>query len=381
MSSYDKPEYRTGGEMKFILFSDLHLDASFTGLGRDGVAAERRRQALRTTLRHIIDLAKEVHADAVLCGGDLYEHEHVTDDTQNVLQERFGELDPMPVYLAPGNHDWYSNTSVYERAAWTPNVHVFKGARLEPVIVGDGITLWGAAHRAPAGTTCFLDDFRAQGPGVHLALFHGSERGWFDEQRDGKNPHAPFDERQIAGSGLHHVFLGHFHRAKAAPSHTYPGNPCPLTFGEDPGRGAVVVTVTPDGQVSRDWQSVAAYQVHDIVVDVTGCTSREGIRSLVAAKVQGQTGSARVALIGELHADVDLSLGDLAYERGTLDALVLHADELRIAYDVERLSQEQTVQGQFVRDVRAADLDPETRQRVLVTGLRALHGRKDLEVV
>jgi hypothetical protein len=93
------------------------------------------------------------------------------------------------------------------------------------------------------------------------------------------------------------------------------------------------------------------------------------------------TGSARVTLIGDLDPNVELSLRELESERGTLDALVVRSDDVRIAYDFDRLGLEQTVLGQFVRDVREAGLDPETSRRVLVTGLRALHGRKDLEVL
>jgi hypothetical protein len=51
-----------------------------------------------------------------------------------------------------------------------------------------------------------------------------------------------------------------------------------------------------------------------------------------------------------------------------------------IAYDLARIEQELTVRGQFVRDVQASQLPPQERQRVIVTGLRALDGRADLEV-
>ena len=53
---------------------------------------------------------------------------------------------------------------------------------------------------------------------------------------------------------------------------------------------------------------------------------------------------------------------------------------MTVAYDMARIGQEPTVRGQFVRDVQASQLTPEERQRVIVTGLRALDGRDDLEV-
>ena len=52
--------------LKLVLFADLHLDAPFAWLGGSQLAARRRRQALRETIRNIMRLAREVQADALL---------------------------------------------------------------------------------------------------------------------------------------------------------------------------------------------------------------------------------------------------------------------------------------------------------------------------
>lgn len=367
-----------GPKMKFVLFSDLHLDAPFVGLGAD--VANRRRQALRQTLRNIADLASRVDADALLCGGDLYEHESFTDDTMQFVRGTFGWLQ-MPVFVAPGNHDWYGRTSMYQRADWPTNVHFFSTDHLTPVALADRVTLWGAAHCAPAGTHGFLDSgFRVEGDGIHLALFHGSERAWFSAQGEGKDPHAPFDERQVEAAGLHHAFLGHYHRAKDGIRHTYPGNPCPLSFGEDPGRGAVVVSLGADGSVERERHTVAAYNVHDRTVDLTGCASQQDVRDRLVGELAGLIGCARVRLVGEVGPDVALNDVDAEHIQGGLDRLVLSFDGVRVAYDFESIKLEPTVRGEFVRNVMADNLEEGERQRILVTGLRALDKRTDLEV-
>ena len=43
--------------------------------------------------------------------------------------------------------------------------------------------------------TAFLDDFRVERSGIHIALFHGAERSWFAEQGAEKQPHAAFRRR------------------------------------------------------------------------------------------------------------------------------------------------------------------------------------------
>ena len=61
--------------MKLLLFSDLHLDTPFAWAGPQ--LARERRQSLRDTLATIVDLARAQRVDALLCGGDLYEHERL----------------------------------------------------------------------------------------------------------------------------------------------------------------------------------------------------------------------------------------------------------------------------------------------------------------
>lgn len=368
--------------MKLVLFSDLHLDAQFAWLGADPQVARRRRQALRETLLRVVRLVAEEDADALLCGGDLYEHERCSPDTAHFLRATFEDLHPLPVFLAPGNHDWYGPQSLYHRVDWSPNVHVFRSDRLEPVTLAEGLTLWGAAHCAPAHTEGFLDHFQVDRGGVHLALFHGSEQGGLAEQESGKALHAPFQAEQIEQDGLHHAFLGHYHHPRDAARYTYPGNPAPLTFGERGERGAVVATVAADGRVHRQRQRVAASEAHDLELDLTGCASQQEVRERLAAALQGLSGVARVTLRGELDAAVDLRARDLAEAAPWLDAVAVQVGEVRAGYDLEAIAREPTVRGQFVRDVlAAADLAEDERRRVLATGLRALDGRDDLEVL
>jgi DNA repair exonuclease SbcCD nuclease subunit len=369
--------------LRFVLFSDLHLDAPFAWAPPD--VARRRRQALRDVLERIVALADEVDADALLCAGDLYEQERFTPDTAAFLRATLGGTH-RPVVIAPGNHDWFGPTSLYTTVDWPGNVHVFGDSSLRALELASGLTLWGAAHRAPANTGGFLEGFATDRGGVHLGLFHGSERSSLPSEGHDKQPHAPFDAEHVERAGLHHALCGHFHRPRDGAWHTYPGNPEPLTFGEDGPRGAVVVDVADGGTVERSRRVVAVTAVHDLDVDLDGCASLQDVRERVAARVAGLEGIARLTLGGELAADVDLrpgadlTLGALPEGSQGLDALVVRTGRLSVAYGIEAIASEPTVRGQFVRDVLEAGLDADERRRVLVAGLRALDGRDDLEV-
>lgn len=363
--------------MKLLLFADLHLDAPFAWASPE--TARSRRRNRRETLTRIISLAEAQGVDAILSAGDLFEHDRVSPDTLAFLQKAFAGID-IPVFLAPGNHDWLSARSPYALVEWSPNVHLFTDERLAPVSLADGLTLWGAAHRAPANTDGFFAGFRPDRGGQHLALAHASERSLLGWQEEGKQPHAPFDAREIAEAGIAHAFLGHYHLPRDADRHTYPGNPDPLEFGEEGERGAVVVAVQPDGNVVRERHAVAVSRVHDVTISLDGAAHEDEVRVAITAALASLDGCVRVTLEGEVGPSARVDARDLARLGEHLDGLVVRVGQLGVAHDLDAIYAEQTVRGQFVRDAADAIEDPELRSRVVLTGLRALAGRTDLEV-
>ena len=362
--------------MKLLHFADLHLDAPFAWAAPE--AARLRRRNRREALGRILELATHEGCEAILVAGDPFELDRVRPDTLEFLRSSFASA-AGPVYLAPGNHDWLSSSSPYLTVPWPANVHVFTETRLQPVTLRDGLTLWGAAHRAPANTGNFFQGFRPDRDGVHIALAHASERTTLPWQEVGKQPHAPFEAGDLEEAGLSHAFLGHYHLPRDAARHTYPGNPDPLEFGELGERGAVIATLSPDGTVERERHTVAVSEVHDLTVTLRAAAHAEEVAEAVAAELSGLAGFVRVTIEGEVAPSLELDLADLRRLGGHLDGLVLRGGSLTTAYDLAEIEHETSVRGQFARSTHAIE-DLELRRRVLLTGLRALEGRRDLEV-
>jgi exonuclease SbcD len=368
--------------MRIALIADVHLDSAFALF--PPLRARARRHAIEEAFRTALSHAAGAPVDAVFLAGDLYEHERVLPNTGEFLRSLLAEIAPLSVFVAPGNHDWYGPESLYARLEWSPNVHVFRRDRLEPVELEDGLTLWGAGHCAPANTSGFLEGFLADRGGVNIALFHGSEQSALIFQEEGKVPHAPFRAEQVEAAGLAHVFSGHFHTPVDELTYTYPGNPEPLTFGErhEPVRGLVIATLGPDGTLERERIRVAQTMVTDVDLDVTGCASASEIREKTRAKLDGLTGDVRLTVRGVLEPEIDLHLDDLSRIATSVDAVVVRPGAISVAYDLAAIKDESTVRGAFVNDVVASNECPdELREKVIVTGLRALEGRPDLEVV
>jgi hypothetical protein len=138
--------------------------------------------------------------------------------------------------------------------------------------------------------------------------------------------------------------------------------------------------VQPDGSVLRERHTVAVSRVHDLTVSLNGATHEDEVRSAVTAAFAGLDGCVRVNLEGEVGPAARVDVRDLARLGEHLDGLVVRVGQLGTAYDLDVIRAEQTVRGQFVRDATETIEDPELRRRVVLTGLRALEGRTDLEV-
>lgn len=368
-----------GAGVKVAHLADLHLDSTFRWAGLE--AGRRWRRAIRETLVAAVDLAIEQDVDAFFLAGDIYEHDLAAPDTASFLAQQLARLAPISVLVAPGNHDYLGPSSIWVQANWSPNVRCFEHSRWTCIELVDGLNVWGIAHGTPAGTGPMLDQLTVTTGGVNIGLFHGALRSGVPEGGTAADLHLPFDLEDIDRVGLDHVFSGHYHTPRRERRLTYPGNAHPLCFGEGPGRGLVIATIDDAGRVEARTHDISPTRFHDLTVDLTGAMTSDEARERCLGVLASLRGGARLTLTGDLSTNVDLDAAGIQDLTGQLDAVVVRTDQLRPGYDLAELQREATVRGQFVRDVLAdSALEDTDRTAVLVTGLRALDGRRDLEV-
>ena len=88
-----------------------------------------------------------------------------------------------------------------------------------------------------------------------------------------------------------------------------------------------------------------------------------------------------MTLHGELAPAVDFRPADLLSLPTNLESWTVGIGNLYVGYDIKAIEGEPTVRGEFVREVAGANLPEGVKRKILVTGLRALDGRDDLEVI
>lgn len=290
--------------IRIVHTADIHLDACYAGERLPAAFGNRRRQCLRDVLQGILRRAADWPADAVLIAGDVFELDRVSRDTVAFLRAAFEAVAPLPVFIAPGNHDPYVPRSPYRTETWPANVTIFStpdwhGVQLDQI----PLTVHGFAFdgleisKNPFGSLRVPDDGR-----VHVALGHGSEMGSLPP---GKGAYAPFHAADAAPEGLSYLALGHFHGHKIieGPFTTtiaYAGTPEGHGFGETGTRCFLEVEMDAGNvHVRPATGNRTVYVTH--TVDCSDFTSSQQIIESIRAypKPDGLAVVARVTLTGE----------------------------------------------------------------------------------
>jgi len=360
--------------------ADLHLEASFASDGVPPAVGNWRRADLQAALGRIMALAREHRVDAVTIAGDLYEHDCALPDTVELLREQLGGLAPVQVFIAPGEHDPYSEDSLYALSSWPANVTVMPPGRPDCYELAPGLYLWGAGY-APGADPDILAGFKVDRKGTHLLLLHASP----DSATSGEGPYR-IDVRNLRAAGIDLALLGHLHRGETDPSgarYVYPGSPEPLSEKEADGEHLVVLAQVDGNACITRALPVSQWRFRALQIDLSGSSSLEEAAALIRVALReagavDERSFCRVTLVGTRRFDLDLEALAALVES---PAYVRFDARQSISYSVEQLAYEATLRGQFVRRFRdrLASTPSNEHARLLSAlglGLRALEGKQ-----
>ena len=267
--------------IKILHSGDWHLDSPMQGRSADQAAA--LREALTKIPGKLAELCKERGCQLVLLSGDLFDGSY-TPSTYRAVYDALESMQ-VPVFISPGNHDFISPDSPYEKELWPENVHIFKSPQIQWVDVPElGLRVYGAGF---AGMDCpgLLEGFRAEGKAV--GVFHG-------DPTQPNSPYNPVTRAQVADSGLMYLALGHVHKGDRFLAGktlcAWPG--CPMGRGwDEPGeKGALIVTL--DETAQAEFVSLGSPKFFDFSVD-----AQAGVGSVLPGA--GSDDHYRVTLTGE----------------------------------------------------------------------------------
>ena len=330
--------------IKILHSGDWHLDSPFQG--RTDAQAGALRQELLQIPDKIAALCREENCDLVLLSGDLFDGAY-TQETFRRVSDALQRMEK-PVFISPGNHDYLSPDSPYEKEVWPENVHIFKRQTIEWVDIPNlDLRVYGAGFQS-MDCPGLLQDWKAQGRAV--GVFHG-------DPTQIHSPYNPVTKTQVANSGLMYLALGHVHKADSFLAGqtlcAWPGCPMGRGWDEEGEKGVLIVTV--DDGVQTQFVPLDTPQFHDLEIN-----AREGLASVLPAIPNDDF--YRITLTGETELP---DLEALQKEFSQFPNLILR-DHTRRPVDVWKSLGEDSFEGMYFDLLKAALKGDEQDETILL---------------
>lgn len=244
--------------MKILHSADWHMDSPFAGY-----TLEQRRHLRKELLKvpfRVAEACRREGCDIMILSGDIFDGP-CTPEGLNAVRDAL-ESCGVPVFIAPGNHDYCSPGSPWLEERWPENVHIFTGGMENVVLPELNCRVYGAGYRS-MDSVSLLEGFHADGDERFcIALLHA-------DPTNPASPYSPVTKAQIRDSRLDYLGLGHIHKAgmfhAGGTICAWPG--CPMGRGfDETGERGVYVTRLGDGYDVR-FLPLNTLRFHELEVD------------------------------------------------------------------------------------------------------------------
>lgn len=345
-------------KVKFLHFSDLHLDMPFSSLGLESNRSFIRRQDLKEVFKRIINLARDEKVDMILIGGDLYEHDYVRKSTINFINDRFKEISDIKVFIIPGNHDPYTADSYYRNYKWSSNVFILSSSNPCVSLDNTKVRVYGAGLEGRYRDCLDLDGIGPVDPEfINILLLHGTVDMNFK-----KGMYNPVESSRLDSLGMDYIALGHFHRqfkGLGSKGRIYnPGSPEPLGFDEIGEHGILIGTITKydNHQTSVDISTISVNErnYREVQVNINSCNNDEQVIKKIVDTLKDKDKDKtlyRIVLKGYTEKGFRADIQQITSFLRENVFFVKIIDESTPDYDFDVLREEPGLKGLFVKKV------------------------------
>ena len=228
--------------LKILHSADWHLDSPFAGFTPEQQNYLKREQ--KKIPGKIADLCRREGCDLVLLSGDIIDSPSCRESVP-LVREALANCG-VPVFIAPGNHDYLTTGSPWLEENWPENVFIFTAGLSSVALPQLNCRVYGAGYRS-MDCPGLLEGFSVLGEEqYHLAVLHG------DPKRS-NSPYCPITTAQVRDSGLHYLALGHIHKGDAFRASdtlcAWPGAPMGRGYDETGEKGVYIVELEQQAEI------------------------------------------------------------------------------------------------------------------------------------
>ena len=352
--------------MLLIHTADIHLGSKMdSNLPRE--KAEERRSELRATFVNLVNYAKTNSVSAILLCGDIFDSDRPFKKDKEFFYSVVKGCPEIEFYYLRGNHD--GQESFTEELA---NLKTFS-REWQSHKIGD-ITI-SAVELAGDNAQSIYSTLRLSPADKNIVMLHGTAGDASGRDRINLSK---LREKNIDYLALGHIHShGGFEKIDGRGVYAYSGCLEGRGFDEAGEKGFILLDIGE--KITPKFLPFAKRKIDILKVDISAATDDYAAYKIVESALDLPKGDVvRVELCGEIGFDN----ADLAREiekrlQGAGYYYICVKDRTVRRFDLEKLSTDLSLSGEFIRTVLAsAEVAEEDKAKVISAGLKALAGRE-----
>ena len=333
--------------MKFVHIADMHFDSAFVNLSDREYMGDLRRLEQRKVLKKVIDYIKENNIEYLFISGDLYEHKYIKQSTIEYINKLFHEIPNTKIYISPGNHDPYLKNSYYSKCNWNKNVTIFSD-KIEK-IENEDVHIYGYGFTDFYCESSGVEDIEIENNHkLNILVIHGS----LDSSNVLDKKYNPIKKNILKTKGFDYIALGHIHKldynSEKNQNIVYPGSTIAKGFDEL-GQHGMIVGEFEGKNLSLKFIHLDEKEYKVINLDIREINSKEELIEKIENLDIKENEYVEIKLKGNRNFEIN------TYELLKLissNKIIKIKDETKIAYDLDKLINETTLRGLFIKEMK-----------------------------
>lgn len=332
--------------MKFVHIADVHFDCPFVNLSDRDNMGDLRRLEQRKAFKKVIQYIKENDIKYLFISGDLYEQKYVRKSTIEYINKLFEEIPNTKIFISPGNHDPFIKNSYYNQFEWSKNVKIFN-SEIEQIETEEAY-IYGFGFDDFYCTNCDIEDVKIEKKDKkNILIIHGTIDGASIEEKQ----YNSMSKNMLKEKNFDYIALGHIHKIDYNTQENqrivYPGSMISLGFDELGDHGMIVGEINED-ELNLEFIKLDEEEFIEIEIDVTEFYSKEDLIEKINSLVIKENQYVKIILKGDRNFEID------TYEIIKLitnDRIIKIKNKTKIAYNLEKLSHNNTLKGLFTKNM------------------------------
>ncbi len=350
--------------LRIVHCADIHIGASFGRLPSHLAAlrAEEQRAAFLDTVNY----CKGKSVDALIICGDLFDSPKPLKKDAEFVRKALASLFPIPVFIISGNHDYICPDSPFLKEGYfSDNVHIFPCFDHFFEIPEKNTVIYGKSYNSTVTKASFTDMLLDENK-INIMCLHGD----FNIAGD----YTPISHEVLSSLPVNYAAMGHIHNGEVFQvgnvKCAYSGALDGTGFDDDGNTGIIYAEITPD-ETKLFPVSLSKRHYHNISYDISGEDTEKILQEL--KKIVHSEDLYKITLIGETADEINTE-----FLESELKAYCFYAeiyDDTSLSYDFDEIEKEESLRGEFLRELRKLTSSEEEFILCGKAGLDALMGK------